>query len=153
MPALSRSLNRVSLKVLSRSAFFASWVEGLKSEAASRTFSTPRPVPVRIQSWAELVADSTRSIAIAMTTECRQRRIGRDIESHGHRVRLRDTRVDFVFQPVLRHLALHILDIPGVTAAEIAAASAESESTLGSAGAEHAVGTADRAALTIRNLI
>jgi hypothetical protein len=46
----------VSLKVFSRSAFLASAVEDLKSAAARRTRSTPRPVPVRIQSCAELVA-------------------------------------------------------------------------------------------------
>ena len=56
MPALSRSLKSVSLKVLSRSVFLGSCVAGLKSEAARRIFSTPRPVPVRIQSCAEAVA-------------------------------------------------------------------------------------------------
>ena len=35
------------------SALFGSCVVGLKSDAASRTFSTPSPVPVRIQSCAK----------------------------------------------------------------------------------------------------
>src|SRR6266403_911152 len=53
MPALSRSFHSVSLNVFRRFALFGSCVLGLKSEAARRTFSTPRPVPVRIQSCAE----------------------------------------------------------------------------------------------------
>ncbi len=51
MPACSRSFHSVSLKTLRRVSLpavepKASWNSG----AASRTFSTPRPVPVRIQS-------------------------------------------------------------------------------------------------------
>src|SRR6266568_1928026 len=49
MPALSRSFQRVSLNVLPRSALL-----DLNSGTARRTLSTPRPVPVRIQSWAKL---------------------------------------------------------------------------------------------------
>ena len=41
--------------------FLGSGVAGLKSAAARRTFSTPRPVPVRIQSWAEQMAPSRNS--------------------------------------------------------------------------------------------
>ena len=41
MPALSRSFHKVSLKALSRSLFFGSGVEGLKSGTANLTFSTP----------------------------------------------------------------------------------------------------------------
>src|SRR5438874_3556334 len=50
MPALLRSLNRTSLKFRSSSALAASVDEDLKSGTAILTFSTPRPVPVRIQS-------------------------------------------------------------------------------------------------------
>src|SRR6266581_2152627 len=52
MPALFRSFHRTSLNVLSSSVFLGSWFEALKSGTAMRIFSTPRPVPVLIQSWA-----------------------------------------------------------------------------------------------------
>src|ERR1700692_442285 len=52
MPETSRSFHSVSLKVLSSGAFCGSVVEGLESGRASRTFSTPRLVPVLTQSCA-----------------------------------------------------------------------------------------------------
>jgi hypothetical protein len=52
-PDTSRSFHSVSLKVLSSVAFCGSAVEGLKSGTASRTFSTPRLVPVLTQSCAK----------------------------------------------------------------------------------------------------
>src|SRR5882762_10057745 len=51
MPAFSRSASRVSLKDVSRAALRGSLVEGLKLAAARRIFSTPKPVPVGIQSF------------------------------------------------------------------------------------------------------
>src|SRR5215469_8954029 len=51
MPALSRSFQSVSLNAFNSSAFLESCVAALKSGTAMRTFSTPSPVPVRIQSW------------------------------------------------------------------------------------------------------
>src|SRR5208282_3365123 len=48
-----RSPQKVSLKVLSSASFCGSLLEGLKSGTARRTFSTPRPEPVRTQSWAK----------------------------------------------------------------------------------------------------
>src|SRR5205085_9024548 len=53
MTALSRSFHRVSLKIFSSSGVLASLPAALKSGTASLTRSTPRPVPVRIQSWAQ----------------------------------------------------------------------------------------------------
>jgi len=44
-----------------------SGVEDLKSDAARRTRSTPSPVPVRIQSWAEVVAASKNNNVTAIT--------------------------------------------------------------------------------------
>src|SRR5205807_5046695 len=55
-------------------------------------------------------------------------------------------------QPILGDLPLHALHVPGKSAAEIAAASRKSEAALGAARS-HAVGAANRATLTIRNLI
>src|SRR5882724_8391350 len=65
MPALSKSFQSVSLKTFNRSGLFGSCVEALKSGTANRTFSTPSPVPVRIQScWAQVGRLSNRSKAI-----------------------------------------------------------------------------------------
>src|SRR5450432_1529421 len=62
MPAFSRSDSRVSLKEVRRAALRGSLVESLKLAAARRTFSTPRPVPVRIQSvWAGAVEVKAKS--------------------------------------------------------------------------------------------
>src|SRR5579863_199983 len=73
MPALSRSFHSVSLKTLRRSVFLTSAVEGLKSGTAIRTFSTPKPVPVRIQSCARAGERSDKatanSAAIRMANE------------------------------------------------------------------------------------
>src|SRR5262249_24110117 len=53
IPAFSRSLASVSLKIFKNSAVFGSLPAGLNSATARRTRSTPRLVPVRIQScWA-----------------------------------------------------------------------------------------------------
>src|SRR5580704_19739060 len=62
IPALSRSFHKVSLKTLRRSGFLGSCVEAAKSGTARRTFSMPRPVPVRIQSCAPAeIADDNKS--------------------------------------------------------------------------------------------
>src|SRR5450432_1498874 len=77
MPALSRSFHSVSLKVLSRSAFRGSGFEALKSGTAMRTFSTPRPVPVLIQScaWATVaIASSVTTAAENLKPQSTQRR-------------------------------------------------------------------------------
>src|SRR6266536_4286062 len=76
-----------------------------------------------------------------------------DIKSYVHAVGLRDPGIDFVLQPVLGNFALHGLNIPGESVAEIASAARKSESTLGAACAEHGVRSADGAALTVGNLI
>src|SRR5438105_8919007 len=70
MPAWSRSLHSVSLKVLASAA--DSGLAALKSGTASRTFSTPRPVPVRIQSWAAAGAASKKSITQRFTKVARR---------------------------------------------------------------------------------
>jgi hypothetical protein len=62
MPELSRSFQNVSLKTLSSTVFCASLVEGLNSGTASRTFSTPSPVPVLIQSWPKSAGTKARHI-------------------------------------------------------------------------------------------
>src|SRR5271167_1692041 len=51
MPALARSFHSTSSKTCCSGALEASAVATLKSGTASRIFSTPSPVPVRIQSW------------------------------------------------------------------------------------------------------
>src|SRR5207237_9567695 len=61
MPALSRSFQSVSLNVLSNSVFCGAGVEALKSGSAMRIFSTPRPVPVLIQSCAEALIQAQRT--------------------------------------------------------------------------------------------
>src|SRR6266404_4478556 len=62
MPALLRSLKRTSLKVPSSGALAGSADEVLKSGTAILTFSTPNPVPVRIQScWAERLNANRKS--------------------------------------------------------------------------------------------
>src|SRR5438105_4843365 len=63
MPALSRSFHSVSLNVLSSSDERGSDDVVLKSGAASRTLSTPRPVPVRIQSPCANDASASAMIA------------------------------------------------------------------------------------------
>src|ERR1700693_6270114 len=60
-PELSRSFQKVSLKVLSSASFCGSLLEGLKSGTARRTFSTPSPEPVRTQSCAKDVERKTKS--------------------------------------------------------------------------------------------
>src|SRR5580700_6392048 len=50
MPAACRSFQRVVLKVVASLLESGSLAAGLKSGTAIRIFSTPRPVPVRIQS-------------------------------------------------------------------------------------------------------
>src|SRR6266481_5251002 len=60
--------------------------------------------------------------------------------------------MDFILQPVFGDLSLHGLAVPRKLAAEIAAASRESASALGTARA-HGVVFADRTTFAIRNLI
>src|SRR5438445_12796550 len=63
MPALSRSFHKVSLNVFCRELALAAEAVSLKSAAARRTFSTPKPVPVRIQSVCAHVAGNNRANA------------------------------------------------------------------------------------------
>ena len=79
--------------------------------------------------------------------------VARDIERDVHPLRRRDSRIDFVLQPVLRNLLLDHMHVPRVLCAKIPAAPGDSKSALGSAGAEGTVRTADRAAFSKRNLI
>src|SRR5258706_459340 len=76
MPAWSRSLQSVSLKTLSSAA--VSGEVALKSGTARRTRSTPRPVPVRIQScWGaaanRAMAGTTRASAARRYTKVPRR--------------------------------------------------------------------------------
>src|SRR5271169_4317552 len=68
IPANCRSFHRVVLKVAARPCVPGSLVTSEKSGAARRIFSTPSPVPVRIQSWAkrlkELSSNSAKKIAV-----------------------------------------------------------------------------------------
>src|SRR5271165_5736255 len=63
IPANCRSFQRVVLNVEARLWVWGSLATSLKSGAARRIFSTPRPVPVRIQSWAYRVEEKRRESA------------------------------------------------------------------------------------------
>src|ERR1039457_7258197 len=53
IPAVCKSFHSVTLKIADKFCVPVSVVTSLKSGTAKRTFSTPSPVPVRIQSWAD----------------------------------------------------------------------------------------------------
>src|SRR5689334_6056828 len=77
-----------------------------------------------------------------------------DIERDVHPAGIADIRVDLIFQPVLRYLLLHHAYVPRIPVAEIAAsAAAEPEPAFGVVRGEHAIRTADRAALAERHLV
>src|SRR5207253_7650440 len=61
--------------------------------------------------------------------------------------------IDFVLEPVLRNFVPHDLGIPGISAAEVAAAPLKSKTALRAIRAERPVRPADRATLAIRNLV
>src|SRR5580692_10561649 len=67
MPAFCRSFCNVVLKVVARLLVPESVVICLKSAAASRIFSTPSPVPVRIQSCAESPSVASHTSEIIAT--------------------------------------------------------------------------------------
>src|SRR5271166_1003708 len=63
IPANCRSFQRVVLNVEARACVAASLDTSLKSGAARRIFSTPSPVPVRIQSWAKMLEEVSNNNA------------------------------------------------------------------------------------------
>src|ERR1035437_532531 len=75
MPETARSFHSVSLKVLSSAAFCGAVVEGLKSGTASRTFSTPRLVPVLTQSCAKSVEETKQQMKMRTSTHTEPRNL------------------------------------------------------------------------------
>src|SRR5208283_5485203 len=94
-----------------------------------------------------------RNSAGLLDLHIRRMTVACDVERDVDTVRFFDARIDFVLQPILGHLALYRLHIPGEAAAEIAASARESESAFGASGVEHAIRATDRAAFAVRNLI
>src|SRR5262249_20599805 len=64
-----------------------------------------------------------------------------------------DPRIDFVLQPILGNLPRYPLNVPGETAAEIAASTGESESAFRASRAEHSIRAADRASLAVGSYV
>src|ERR1700730_614516 len=78
--------------------------------------------------------------------------IARDIKDEVYALRIRNSWIDFILEPILRNLSLYSLHVQEKAAAEIAAASGESKPALGAPGS-HAVRTADWAPFAVRNPI
>ena len=79
--------------------------------------------------------------------------VASDIEGDVNPVGAGDSRIDFVLEPVLRNYALHTLHVPGEPAAEISAASGETEAALRAGRVERSIGTADRATFAKCDLV
>src|SRR5437867_13407455 len=74
-----------------------------------------------------------------------------DVKNQIHPSRLADTRIDLVFQPIIRDLPADGVHVPSKAGAEIAAPTGETKASFCAPGAKCSVRSTDRAALPERH--